>query len=382
MPNKIRVGVLFGGRSAEHEVSVTSARSAMAAIDRDKYDVTMIGIDRDGRWLSAADAQKLLESPEVVAGDLTPVRLDYAGSGELVAGDGGELGDGSDIGAHDIGGGLDVILPILHGPFGEDGTVQGLLALAGVACVGSGVLGSAVGMDKDMMKRVFRDAGLPQVDYRCVLRNRWRSVRAEIVADLEVAFDYPVFIKPANLGSSVGITKAHDRAELEQGMDEAARYDRKLIVEAFAVDCREIEAAVLGNDDPEVAMLGEIVPGNEFYDYESKYIDENSQLVIPARVRPETTARLEQMAKDAFVAIDGAGLSRVDFFVGEKDESVIYINEINTLPGFTPISMYPKWWDASGVSTGDLIDRLIQLAIERHQDTQETTTDRGLDAGE
>jgi D-alanine-D-alanine ligase len=376
MPDKIRVGVLFGGRSAEHEVSVTSARSAMAAIDRDKYDVTMIGIDREGRWLSAADAQKLLESPEVVAGDLTPVRLDYAGSGELVAGDDSDIGDGSDI-----GGGLDVILPILHGPFGEDGTVQGLLALAGVACVGSGVLGSAVGMDKDMMKRVFRDAGLPQVDYRCVLRNRWRNDRARIVADLEAVFDYPVFIKPANLGSSVGITKAHDRAELAKGLDEAARYDRKLIVEAFAVDCREIEAAVLGNDEPDVAMLGEIVPGNEFYDYEAKYIDENSQLVIPARVRPETTARLEQMAKDAFVAIDGAGLSRVDFFVGEKDEAVIYINEINTLPGFTPVSMYPKLWDASGVCYGDLIDRLIQLAIERHQDTQETTTNRGLEAG-
>ncbi len=371
MPEKIRVGVLFGGRSAEHEVSVTSARSVMAAINRDKYAVTMIGIDRDGRWLSAADAQKLLGPSQVTGKGLSPVRLDYAGSGELIAGDGS-----------DIGGGLDVILPILHGPFGEDGTVQGLLALAGVACVGSGVLGSAVGMDKDMMKRVFRDAGLPQVDYQCILRNRWRRDRQQILIDIEAAFEYPVFIKPANLGSSVGITKAHDRAELEQGLDEAARYDRKLIVEAFAADCREIEAAVLGNDDPQVAMLGEIVPGNEFYDYEAKYIDDNSTLVIPASVSPETTKRLEVMAKEAFIAIDGAGLSRVDFFVGDKDESVIYINEINTLPGFTPISMYPKLWDASGIGYGDLIDRLIQLAIERHQDTQETTTDRGIEVGE
>lgn len=371
MPDKIRVGVLFGGRSAEHEVSVTSARSVLAAIDRDKYEVTMIGIDRDGQWLSAGDAQKLLGSAQVVADDLMPVRLDYAGSGELIAGDGS-----------DIGGGLDVILPILHGPFGEDGTVQGLLALAGVACVGSGVLGSAVSMDKDMMKRVFRDAGLPQVDFRCVMRSRWRAAQDEVLADLETAFDYPVFIKPANLGSSVGITKAHDRAELTQGLEEAARYDRKLIVEAFAVDCREVEAAVLGNDSPEVALLGEIVPGNEFYDYEAKYIDDNSQLVIPARVSPETTKRLEQMACDAFLAVDAAGLSRVDFFVGEQDESVIYINEINTLPGFTPISMYPKLWDASGVSYGELIDRLIGLAIERHTDTQDTSTDRGIEAGD
>lgn len=369
MPDKIRVGVLFGGRSAEHEVSVTSARSVLAAIDRDKYDVTMIGIDRAGRWLSADDAQELLGSTEVVAGDLLPVRLDYTGSGELVAGDGS-----------DFGGGLDVILPILHGPFGEDGTVQGLLALAGVACVGSGVLGSAVGMDKDMMKRVFRDAGLPQVDYRCVLRSRWRVGQDEVISDVEANFEYPVFIKPANLGSSVGISKAHDRAEFVAGMDEAARYDRKLIIEANATDCREIEAAVLGNDDPDVATLGEVVPGNEFYDYRSKYIDDNSQLLIPAPLSEETAQRLRQMAKDAFLAVDAAGLSRVDFFVGRDDESRIYINEINTLPGFTPISMYPKLWDASGIAYADLIDRLITLAIDRHRESQDVSTDRGLEA--
>ncbi|MBT3343782.1 MAG: D-alanine--D-alanine ligase [Gemmatimonadetes bacterium] len=372
MPEKIRVGVLFGGRSAEHEVSVTSARSVLAAIDRDKYDVTMIGIDRDGRWLSASDAQKLLGSAQVAGDDHMLVRLDYTGSGELVAGDGSAIGSG----------GLDVVLPILHGPFGEDGTVQGLLALAGVACVGSGVLGSAVGMDKDMMKRVFRDAGLPQVDYRCVLRSRWQTAQGDVVADIETHFDYPVFIKPANLGSSVGISKAHDRAELIQGMDEAANYDRKLIIEANATDCREIEAAVLGNDDPDVATLGEVVPGNEFYDYRSKYIDDNSQLLIPAPLAQETTQRLQQMARDAFLAVDAAGLSRVDFFVGRDDESRIYINEINTLPGFTPISMYPKLWDASGVPYAELIDRLIGLAIERHRESVDVSTDRGLEAAE
>jgi D-alanine-D-alanine ligase len=365
MPDKIRVGVLFGGRSAEHEVSVTSARSVLESIDRDKYEVTMIGIDRGGQWLAAGDATRLLASGRVEGDDLHPVALDYLG-GELVMQNGTP---GSQP--------VDVIFPILHGPFGEDGTVQGLMELAGVAYVGSGVLGSAVGMDKDMMKRVFRAEGFAQVDYASVLRSRWR-VEPEVVRhEMERDLGYPLFIKPANLGSSVGITKAHNAAEFDAGMDEAARYDRKLIVEANAENCREVEVSVLGYENPEVSVVGEVAPGNEFYDYRAKYMDDNSELYIPARIRPDTADRVRELGRRAFLAVEAAGLSRVDFFVSQDDEEQVYVNEINTMPGFTPISMYPKLWEASGVSYAELIDRLIQLALERNRDRQDTTTDRG-----
>lgn len=366
MTDKIRVGVLFGGRSAEHEVSVTSARSVLAAIDRDKYDVTMIGIDRHGRWLSAGDATGLLESGRVEAEGLVPVALDYGGGRELVARDG--TGSAPQP--------VDVIFPILHGPYGEDGTVQGLLELAGVAYVGAGVLGSAVGMDKDVMKRVFQAAGLPQVDYVAVLRSRWRREPGAVTAELDERFDYPVFVKPANLGSSVGITMAHGRGELTAAMDTAARYDRKIVVEAAAGDCREVECAVLGNEIPEASVVGEVVPSHEFYDYEAKYLDGRSELIIPARIRPETAERVRRLACDAFLACEASGLSRVDFFVRRDDEAVL-VNEINTLPGFTPISMYPKLWAASGLGYGALIDRLIELALERHRDRQDVSTDIG-----
>jgi len=368
MSEKIRVGVLFGGRSAEHEVSVTSARSVLAAIDHDKYDVTMIGIDREGRWLESADATKLLSTGRVEGGtDLTPVTLDYMGGRELVA------ADGSDAAAAT----LDVIFPILHGPFGEDGTVQGLLELAGMAYVGAGVLGSAVGMDKDMTKRVLRAEGVPQVDYASVLRSRWRREPDVVRHELERDLGFPVFIKPANLGSSVGISKAHDAATFTAGMDDAARYDRKLIIEANAENCREVEVAVLGNEDPEMSIVGEIVPANEFYDYRAKYMDDNSELHIPARIRSETAEQVRQMARRVFLAVEASGLARVDFFVSRDEQERIYVNEINTMPGFTPISMYPKLWAASDVDYGQLIDRLIKLALERHGDRQDTTTDRG-----
>lgn len=364
MTEKIRVAVLFGGRSAEHEVSVTSARSVLDAIDRDKYDVTMVGIDRHGRWLSAGDTTQLLEAGRVEAEGLIPVALDYSGGHELIT-QGGGVGAALPI---------DVIFPILHGPYGEDGTVQGLLELAGVAYVGAGVLGSAVGMDKDMMKRVFQAAGLPQVDHAAVLRSRWRREAEAVIADLDEQFEYPVFVKPANLGSSVGISKAHDRLELVAAMDMAARYDRKIVVEASAGDCHEVECSVLGNEFPEASVVGEVVPSHEFYDYESKYLDDRSELIIPAPLSAETTERVRQLACEAFLACEACGLSRVDFFVRRDDGSVL-INEINTLPGFTPISMYPKLWAASGVPYGELIDRLIELAIERHADRMDTSTD-------
>ena len=352
---KIRVGVLFGGRSCEHEVSVTSARSVLEALDTDKYDVTMIGISKEGRWLVAGDAVKVLQAGVVEGDDLLPVVLDYPGNSLLA------LENGSP------GGELDVVFPILHGPLGEDGTVQGLLELAGVAYVGSGVLGSAVGMDKEMMKRAFRAEGLPQMEYLIVRRRRWQAERKQVRRESEGRFDYPVFIKPANMGSSVGITKAHDADEFDQGMDEAATYDNKVIIEAEAVDCREVECSVLGNDNPEVSVVGEIVPANEFYDYDAKYVDDNSELLIPAPLSEQTTNRVQELARKAFETVDAAGLARVDFFVRREDE-FIYVNEINTLPGFTPISMYPKLWEASGIGYGDLIDRLIQLALERQED--------------
>ncbi len=359
---KIRVGVLFGGRSCEHEVSVTSARSVLEAVDKDKYEVTMIGISKEGRWLVAGDALKVLQAGVVEGEDLLPVMLDYPGSRALVTQDPGGVSQA-----------VDVIFPLLHGPFGEDGTVQGLLELAGVAYVGSGVLGSAVGMDKEMMKRAFRAEGLPQLDYEVVRRSRWQKQPEAVQREIEARFPYPFFIKPVNMGSSVGITKAHDGEELRRGMDEAALYDHKIIVEAEARDCREVECSVLGNEEPRASVVGEIIPGNEFYDYNAKYVDDNSALLIPAPLAAETTVRVQELALEAFRTVEAAGLARADFFVRREDEQV-YINEINTIPGFTPISMYPKLWEASGIGYGELIDRLIQLALERHEDRQSTRT--------
>jgi D-alanine-D-alanine ligase len=311
----------------------------------------------------AGDARKVLAAGTVQGEDLLPVLLDYPGSSDLISSNGTALDRGGT--RH-----LDVVFPILHGPYGEDGTVQGLLELAGVAYVGSGVGGSAVSMDKELMKRVFRAEGLNQLPYLVVLRRRWRDDPSQVRREIEERLDYPVFVKPANLGSSVGITKVHEAAELKYGMDEAARFDAKVLVEANAADCREIECAVLGNDDPQISVLGEIVPGNEFYDYNAKYLEDNSELIIPAPMSEDAAERIRRMALAAFRAVDGAGMARVDFFVG-RDESEVYLNEINTIPGFTPISMYPKLWQASGLEYGQLIDRLIQLALERQRDRQQ-----------
>ena len=343
---KPRIAVLFGGRSGEHEVSIRSAASVISAIDRDQYDVVPVAITKQGRWLPPAESVRLLPpgAAEALSTD-TAVALSQ------------EPGSVS---------GVDVVFPVLHGTFGEDGTVQGFLDLADVAYVGAGVLGSAVGMDKDVMKRLFRERGLPTVGHIALPRGQSR----ERVSELESRFGYPLFVKPANLGSSVGISKARNRKELEQALDLAAEYDRKIIVEA-AVDGREIECSVLGNDSPEASVPGEIVPSREFYDYESKYVDDDSELLIPAPITAAQTTEVRRLAIAAFQAAECSGLARVDFFL-ENSTGEILLNEINTMPGFTSISMYPKLWEASGVPYPELIGRLIALAQERHKDRQAT----------
>ena len=365
MSRKIRVAVLFGGRSAEHEVSITSARSMLQAIDRGKYDVTMIPITKDGRWLPAAEAPQVLEAGVAEGGETLPVLFDYRAGTQLAS-----AGVSGSSAAE-----IDVVFPLLHGPFGEDGTVQGLLELAGIAYVGSGVLGSAVGMDKEMMRRAMRAEGLPTVESTAVLRSRWRAQRERVQSELEARFTYPVFVKPANMGSSVGISKVVNGGGLPSAMEQAARYDRKIIVEADAGDCREVECAVLGYEDPRVSVVGEVVPTNEFYDYNAKYVDDNSELIIPANLDAAICERVQDLSRQAFLAVEAFGLARVDFFVSTGGE--VTVNEINTMPGFTPISMYPKLWEASGIGYGDLIDQLIQLALQRHVDRQDMTTEGG-----
>lgn len=359
--SKLRVGVLYGGRSGEHEVSLASARSVIAGFDPDRYEVSLLAIDKQGRWLLGQDAAALLADPGDprqpegrLQSSLSSIRV-----GGLVPSD-------------DSLRSLDVIFPVLHGPMGEDGTVQGLLELADIAYVGCGVLASAVGMDKAACKALFAAHGLPQVPYLTLKRQRWQ-VAAEAVLDaIEAQLTYPIFVKPANLGSSVGINKAHDRASLRAALAEAARYDRKLVVEQ-GIDAREIEVSVLGNDDPLASLPGEIIPHGEFYDYAAKYIKPDSQLLIPAPLGPAQTDEVRRLAVAAFLAIDGAGLARVDFLL-ERGTGQLYLNEVNTLPGFTAISMYPKLWEASGLPFPQLLDRLIELALERQQDKRRNET--------
>ncbi|MDP9039432.1 MAG: D-alanine--D-alanine ligase [Acidobacteriota bacterium] len=413
MKTKKRVGILFGGRSGEHEVSLRSARSILKAIDRKKYDVVPIGIGKDGRWLSGPDAQRLLESgataelaaaPRAAALPVAPEEEFAAAAAVLRSGESLrippaqphlpeniELQAGAEL-AHPgsaLGGALDVVFPVLHGTFGEDGTIQGLFELADIAYVGSGVLGSAAGMDKDAMKRLFASAGLPQTPYVALLRSEWRAAPKRCVKRIEEALSYPLFVKPANLGSSVGISKVHHRGELAPALDLAAGFDRKLVIEQGVggpgVKPRELEVAVLGNDTPEASVVGEIVPNKEFYDYESKYADspENPSVpIIPARLTKAEAKQTREMAIAAFRACDCAGLARVDFLMEPRAQGRnraskarkprIFLNEINTLPGFTSISMYPKLWQASGVRYKKLIDRLIELALERQEEKQQT----------
>ena len=421
---KLRVGILFGGRSGEHEVSLLSAASILKAIDKKKYDVVPIGITKQGRWVTAHDAQALLtgnyppENPRL-AGDpeatptaavlkkgdepiiIPPVPAEPIHLLESGAGAPSTLGapfmTRSGMGGVDVGRGqlnLDVIFPVLHGTFGEDGTIQGLFELADIAYVGSGVLGSAAGMDKAAMKRLFSAAGLPQTPWLSMLRSEWRANPKAATKKIEATLKYPIFVKPANLGSSVGISKVHDRTELSAAMDLAAGYDRKLVIEQGVggpgAKPRELEVSVLGNDSPEASVVGEIVPGAEFYDYEAKYQSDTSIPIVPAKLTAAESKQIRAMAIEAFKACDCAGLARVDFLMeptsaagkGKKGKKAsktkprIYLNEINTLPGFTSISMYPKLWEASGLPYQQLIDRLIQLAIERHKEKQQTTFTR------
>ena len=356
---KIRVGLLYGGRSCEHEVSVTSARCIYQALDLDKYEVSLLGISKSGDWVLADASMPVLDEKTVKAEGQTSVMLDYHRSGSIIS-----RSDSRSI--SDSIGSLDVIFPILHGPFGEDGTVQGLLELAGIAYVGSGVTGSAVGMDKAVAKSVFTAEGIPQAAYRVIRKSRWESHRKQVIEEIESALAYPLFVKPANLGSSVGISKSRDTSELKSAMDLAVRFDLKVIVEEGFENCHEVEVSVLGNEDPEASVVGEIIPGGEFYDYKDKYIDDRSRVEIPANIPEAASRQVQRQAIRAFTAIDAAGLARVDFFV-DRDSHQVYINEINTIPGFTPISMYPKLWEASGLGYSDLLDRLIELALERRE---------------
>ena len=388
---KLRIGILFGGRSGEHEVSLLSAASVLKAIDKKKYDVVPIGITKEGQWVMAADAERLLAGDtsqekvleQVIAQGAAVLVPPVPSSGLLPAGETG-------IGKHQQGAGVtavDAIFPVMHGTFGEDGTIQGLLELADMAYVGSGVLGSAAGMDKDVMKRLFASAGLPIVKHLTFLRNEWKASPRKAVTAIEAGLKYPLFVKPANLGSSVGISKVHDRKELAPAMDLAASFDRKIVVEQgvggsrkTTGKARELEVAVLGNDAPEASVVGEIVPGKEFYDYEAKYLSDGSVPIIPAKLTKQQSKQVREMAIAAFKSCDCAGLARVDFLLEPDSPSgkpgKLYLNEINTLPGFTSISMYPKLWEASGLKYPDLIDRLITLAIERRVERDATSFSR------
>jgi len=352
---KALVVVLFGGQSDEHDVSLRSAQTVIDALDRDRYDVIPVGITREGRWLASGDPMARLTAASPMFG-LSDVSQAPPVAEEIPL---------ATI-PLEVTGTAAVVFPVLHGPMGEDGTVQGLLELAGIPYVGAGVLGSALAMDKALTKAVLAQAGLPQLEWRLVPRKRWESEPEKVAAWIASEIGFPCFTKPANMGSSVGITKVHNDAELPAAMDMASHFDRKVIVER-GVDGRELEVAVLGNDEPIASVAGEIVPSNEFYDYNAKYIEEGSRLIVPAVLDGDELGYLQTLAIKAFRALDLAGLARVDFFL-ERGTNRIYINEINTLPGFTSISMYPRLWEATGIPLPELVDRLIALALERAGD--------------
>jgi D-alanine-D-alanine ligase len=380
--NKLKVGILFGGRSGEHEISLLSAASVLKAINKQKYDVVPIGITKDGRWLTDSHAEQLLAGNKTPAesGSNLRARDPQATPGAVVLAKGeavivppvpqarGLMPFESAASSGQKGIDVDVIFPVLHGTFGEDGTIQGLFELADIPYVGAGVLGSAAGMDKDVMKQLFASAGLTIVKHVTVLRSQWEKDKKKAIKLVESKLKYPVFVKPANLGSSVGISKAHDRKELGPAIEMAAGYDRKIVIEQGVggkkQKARELEVAILGNDEPKASTVGEIIPAAEFYDYNAKYIDEGSVPVIPAKISKKQLKEVQGMAVRAFQSVDCSGLARVDFLMDPKNGK-LYLNEINTMPGFTSISMYPKLWAASGLEYPDLIDRLIQLAMER-----------------
>jgi D-alanine-D-alanine ligase len=368
---KLKIAVLFGGRSGEHEVSLDSARSVLGVLDSQKYEIFQVGITHEGSWLTGPDARLALEHGDT--GKLIPCTIlpDPSKPGLYV------LRSINDVQVfeHPKNGcekltDLDVVFPVLHGSYGEDGTLQGLLEMADLAYVGAGVTGSSVGMDKGVFKEVMRAIGIPTVESIIVLRSEIEKDIEAVTRQAETVSAYPLFIKPANLGSSVGITKCNRRADLGEGLLEAAAYDRRVLVER-GVDAREIEVSVLGNDDPQASVPGEVLPSREFYSYESKYVDGTSGLLIPAPLPAGKAGKIRQMAVSAFKAIDCAGMARVDFFL-EKTTGEIYLNELNTIPGFTSISMYPKLWEATGLSYAGLVDRLVELALERKADRNRT----------
>lgn len=382
---RLRVGVIYGGRSSEHEVSLASAASVLAHLDPDRYEPIPIRIEKDGRWSIDEAPPALRPAAEAIA----DARSRSAASGRANRPQEAVLlarpadahlltirhAPGQAAGAPAVVEtlGLDVAFPVVHGPYGEDGTLQGLLELANLPYVGAGVLGSAAGMDKAAAKTLFAARGLPIVPHLAVSAARWETAAGAVLDDAAARLSWPMFVKPANLGSSVGISKARDRAELEQAIGLARRFDRKVLVEEAVPEAREIECAVLGNDAPEASVAGEILPAGEFYDYESKYVDERSTLVIPAALAAEQARKVREMAGEAFRAIDGAGMARVDFLLARRSER-LYLNEINTIPGFTTISMYARLWEASGLDYPRLLDRLIELALERHAGRQRLRT--------
>jgi D-alanine-D-alanine ligase len=373
---RLRVGVIYGGRSSEHEVSIASAASVFQNLDPRRYEAVPILIEKDGRWTLPADPPRMMSAADVITAGKVG-RNEAHREAHLVAHPGAETlltmdrRDGRYLVAE--GPPLDVVFPVLHGPYGEDGTVQGLLELANVPYVGAGVMSSAVGMDKATMKLVFAASGLPVCDYEVILRRDWERDERATLERIAHHLGFPVFVKPANLGSSVGISKAKHAVELREAIRFAAEFDRKIVVEAAVPDAREIECAVLGNDEPEASVPGEIIPSREFYDYEAKYLDEGSRLLIPAPLTEAQREEVRTLAVAAFKSIDGSGMARVDFLLA-GDTNVLFVNEVNTIPGFTTISMYPKMWAASGLDYAALLDRLIALALERHAEKQRVRT--------
>jgi D-alanine-D-alanine ligase len=364
---RLRVGIIFGGRSGEHEVSLVSAASVIRALDPDKYEAVLIGIGKDGRWFLGSPAQKML--PEVLRqGQRVMLSADPNVAALMPL---EERASGTQR--------VDVIFPVLHGTYGEDGTVQGLLDLAGLPYVGSGVIGSAVGMDKDMQKRLFQQARLPVGEFLAILRSEWEKEREQVLRAVGKKFRFPLFVKPATLGSSVGMSKVHKREELAAALDLAAEFAQKILVERN-IRGREIEVSVLGNDEPQASIPGEIIPHREFYDYTAKYLEDGTRLEIPAKLSRSQVKRFQEHAVRAFRCLECRGMARVDFFL-EKPSGRIYVNEVNTIPGFTSISMYPKLWEASGIGYRDLIDRLIELALAEHREKQRTKYSIELPAG-
>jgi len=354
---RLRVGVLFGGRSGEHEVSLASATSVIRGLDPDQYEAVPIGITKDGHWLVGEGAVKML--PEVLKGGRRVMLTADPTEAALVPLDRG-------AGAQR----LDVIFPVMHGTFGEDGAIQGMLELAGLPYVGAGVLGSAIGMDKDVSKRLCQEAGIPVVPWITVHRWQWEKEPEAVRAEIEGKFEYPVFVKPATLGSSVGMSKVHNAEELAPALNAACEYGMKILVEQ-AVTAREIEVSVLGNHEPQASVPGEIVPHREFYDYTAKYLEDGTQLIIPADLKPSQVTKIQSLAIKTFRTLELSGMARVDFFL-ERKGGKLYLNEANTIPGFTSISMYPKLWEASGISFRELIDKLIDLALEMHNEKART----------